>query len=457
KKVFGVPLEVAVGLSRVKEGYELPAVVYRCIEYLDAKKAAEEEGIYRLSGSTTTIQALKERFNNEGDVDLLGSGMYYDVHAIAGLLKMYLRELPSPILTKELREDFLRITDLNDRNDRVTELTRLVALLPLPNYTLIRSLIAHLIRVVQNSDKNRMTVKNMGIVFSPTLQVPAGVFTLMMAEYEGVFVGLPQAPGSSQANRMSVVEGKENVGEGYSVPHPPKAPHSASKRRSRATSASRTSGEYGGVVKSDEVAGEEGKKKEEEGGVEADVDEELPVPKRRQANSAKRRARQNAGMGFRGGFMEFDGGDVDAHGGGGAGHTNGDGTAPMQVDYDDEIVEPMRNSTSYMESAPESVLAYEESIKGGVEDDGSGDESPRDDDSDLDMPLREMMRRDGASGGGEGGRRHSRFAPSVSTEEVFVDGESEREDEGSGGGRKWSAEVESDYEDGGVRESRERR
>ena len=48
----------------------------------------------------------------EGDVDLLGSGMYYDVHAIAGLLKMYLRELPSPILTKELREDFLRITGM---------------------------------------------------------------------------------------------------------------------------------------------------------------------------------------------------------------------------------------------------------------------------------------------------------------------------------------------------------
>jgi RalA-binding protein 1 len=42
----------------------LPAIVFRCIEYLEAKKAAEEEGIYRLSGSSAVIKALKDRFNH---------------------------------------------------------------------------------------------------------------------------------------------------------------------------------------------------------------------------------------------------------------------------------------------------------------------------------------------------------------------------------------------------------
>jgi len=37
KKVFGVPLETAVKNSKIKDDYELPAIVYRCIEYLDAK------------------------------------------------------------------------------------------------------------------------------------------------------------------------------------------------------------------------------------------------------------------------------------------------------------------------------------------------------------------------------------------------------------------------------------
>ena len=57
KIVFGVPLDQAIAVARIKEGYELPAIVYRCIGYLDAKNAAFEEGIYRLSGSSTTIKS----------------------------------------------------------------------------------------------------------------------------------------------------------------------------------------------------------------------------------------------------------------------------------------------------------------------------------------------------------------------------------------------------------------
>ncbi|CAG8591466.1 6547_t:CDS:2 [Ambispora gerdemannii] len=185
--VFGVPLEQAISVARIKDGYELPAVVYRCIEYLDAKNAAFEEGIYRLSGSSATIKILRERFNTEGDVNLLAEGEYYDVHAVAGVLKAYLRELPTSVLTRELHMEFVNVIDLLERRDRVNELGRLVSSLPLANYTLLRTLTGHLIRVVQNSDINKMTVRNIGIVYSPTLGIPAGVFSLFMAEFEYIF------------------------------------------------------------------------------------------------------------------------------------------------------------------------------------------------------------------------------------------------------------------------------
>ena len=87
----------------------LPAVVYRCLEYLEAKEASGEEGIFRLSGSNVVIKALRERFNLEGDLDLLATGQYYDVHAVASLLKLYLRELPTTVLTRELHLDFLQV------------------------------------------------------------------------------------------------------------------------------------------------------------------------------------------------------------------------------------------------------------------------------------------------------------------------------------------------------------
>lgn len=109
KQVFGVSLEEAVRISRVSEGYELPAVVYRCIEYLDAMDAVLEEGLYRLSGSNSTMKALKEKFNQEGDVNLLAAKDDYDVHVVAGLLKMWLRELPTSVLTREHRMDFLHV------------------------------------------------------------------------------------------------------------------------------------------------------------------------------------------------------------------------------------------------------------------------------------------------------------------------------------------------------------
>jgi RalA-binding protein 1 len=109
KQVFGVSLEEAVRICRVSEGYELPAVVYRCIEYLDAMDAVLEEGLYRLSGSNSTMKALKEKFNQEGDVNLLAAKDDYDVHVVAGLLKMWLRELPTSVLTREHRMDFLHV------------------------------------------------------------------------------------------------------------------------------------------------------------------------------------------------------------------------------------------------------------------------------------------------------------------------------------------------------------
>lgn len=187
KQVFGVSLEEAVRISRVSEGYELPAVVYRCIEYLDAMDAVLEEGLYRLSGSNSTMKGLREKFNLEGDVNLLAAKDDYDVHVVAGLLKMWLRELPTSVLTREHRMDFLHVIDLLDRKDRVNELGRLVSVLPLSNYTLLRALTAHLIRVVQHSDINKMTMRNVSIVFSPTLGIPATIFNLFMSEFEYIF------------------------------------------------------------------------------------------------------------------------------------------------------------------------------------------------------------------------------------------------------------------------------
>lgn len=61
RAVFGVSITDALQVSQIAN---LPSVVFRCIQYLETKEAEREEGIYRLSGSSAVIKALKDRFNN---------------------------------------------------------------------------------------------------------------------------------------------------------------------------------------------------------------------------------------------------------------------------------------------------------------------------------------------------------------------------------------------------------
>jgi hypothetical protein len=90
------------------------------------------------------------------------------------------------ILTNQMHVSF-NASDIEDRTERTTELGRLVSLLPLSNYTLLRTLSAHLIRIVQNAGLNKMTLRNLGIVFSATLGIPALIFNLFISEFDYVF------------------------------------------------------------------------------------------------------------------------------------------------------------------------------------------------------------------------------------------------------------------------------
>lgn len=188
RQVFGAPLAEAVRYNGPSDvNVPLPAVVFRCIQYLDAKNAILEEGIFRLSGSNVVIKALRERFNVEGDINLVTDETYYDIHAVASLLKLYLRELPTTILTRDLHLQFLTVTEMSGQREKIAALGELVQLLPQANGTLLRYLIAFLVKIINNADMNKMTVRNVGIVFSPTLNIPAPVFALLLQNYEGVF------------------------------------------------------------------------------------------------------------------------------------------------------------------------------------------------------------------------------------------------------------------------------
>lgn len=241
KAIFGIPLEEAVELYPVKTSkINLPSVVFRCFEYLEAKGASSEEGIFRLSGSNLTIKALKDRFNHEGDVDFLTEDIYYDVHAVASLLKMYLRELPSSVLgSRELYLQFSSVLDLEDRDSRIAAYNILVHRLPPANWTLIRSLSAFLIGIVNNSNVNKMTIRNVGIVFSPTLNIPSPLFAAFLTDFDRIFTQVPP-PAAALSPVMEHPDPDQYRKHVFHGSRPPQSRDGSIRRRSRSRSRSRT-------------------------------------------------------------------------------------------------------------------------------------------------------------------------------------------------------------------------
>eukprot|EP00835_Amoeboradix_gromovi_P004499 NODE_354_length_10253_cov_0.271519.p1 type:complete len:624 gc:universal NODE_354_length_10253_cov_0.271519:5733-7604(+) len=207
--IFGVPLKQALHFNL------LPCAVYRCIEYLDTKKAYMEEGIYRLSGSTTTMKAIKDAFNTQGDVDLLLQ--VYDPHAVAGVLKLWFRELPENILTNDLHKYFQKVNEL-EKNSKTVELRKLVNMLPVEYYTLLRALIAHLRIVTNHSDVNKMTISNIGIVFAPTLNISAGVFCHFIQHFEDIFMDTNIEDTESIENNSEFKAYDEDTGSYLDIP-----------------------------------------------------------------------------------------------------------------------------------------------------------------------------------------------------------------------------------------------
>ncbi|PVU96065.1 hypothetical protein BB559_002510 [Furculomyces boomerangus] len=199
--VFGAPLDQVAITTMIRENYFLPAVVYRCIEFLDYKNGILEEGIYRVSGSSKTIEFLKNKFNTNCDYNLLAcssnesgdnfssnsTNFYLDVHAVSSILKSYLRSLPAHIFTKNLYPLFVGLTDNPNESDQIKTAGHLVLALPIANYTLLRALLGHLIRVIKHHKTNRMTLRNIGIVFSPTLGIPISTFCFMIIKYQFIF------------------------------------------------------------------------------------------------------------------------------------------------------------------------------------------------------------------------------------------------------------------------------
>ena len=62
------------------------------------------EGIFRINGNARVVERIKASFERTGDADLSDAG---DMMAVAGVLKLFLRELPDAIIPEHMTKQFV--------------------------------------------------------------------------------------------------------------------------------------------------------------------------------------------------------------------------------------------------------------------------------------------------------------------------------------------------------------
>ncbi|XP_049279725.1 ralA-binding protein 1 [Anopheles funestus] len=180
--IFGVSLGLATERSRCHDGVNLPLVVRDCIDYLQ-EHGLQSEQIYKVEAVKTKLQQLKRTYNNR-EGSCIGE---MDVPIACGLLKMFLRELPEPILTTDLSSRFEEVASHSQVSQQEQELVCLVEQLPSCNRTLLSWMFMHVDAVTQNEDFTKMNAQNIAMLLSPTLQMSHRLFVAILCHCSTLF------------------------------------------------------------------------------------------------------------------------------------------------------------------------------------------------------------------------------------------------------------------------------
>eukprot|EP01087_Luapelamoeba_hula_P002616 TRINITY_DN1229_c0_g1_i2.p1 TRINITY_DN1229_c0_g1~~TRINITY_DN1229_c0_g1_i2.p1 ORF type:complete len:835 (-),score=124.31 TRINITY_DN1229_c0_g1_i2:398-2902(-) len=176
-KCFGVPLTQLMHNNPQESTRTIPRVLDIAYDFLTAKSLLVT-GIFRQSGSALTIKEYKSIMD-------MGDAIYIahneNDHNIAGLLKLFIRELPEPLLTWGLYADWNRVghaiaferENHGILSNSLGETRRIMERLPRENKYFLQVLmkLLYTVSLPEYSNTNMMGVSNLSIVFAPILLI----------------------------------------------------------------------------------------------------------------------------------------------------------------------------------------------------------------------------------------------------------------------------------------------
>jgi len=189
----------------------VPLLVHLCVEYL--RNVITLEGLFRVSGTWGEINRLKASFESG---ELPDFQKVDNPHSISSLLDAYLRQLPDPLLTTALYDDFIRCGSIPDIPERIKAVSVVIKQLPKAHFAVLKYLLPFFKDITTHVSKNKMDARNLGLIFGPILM--GGDEALSLLQIGKI---------KTQANLVElmitncetlVLEGNETLKEGGSDP-----------------------------------------------------------------------------------------------------------------------------------------------------------------------------------------------------------------------------------------------
>ncbi|XP_022594409.1 rho GTPase-activating protein 24-like [Seriola dumerili] len=165
--VFGQRLEETVLYERRYGVRLVPLVVEQCVTFI-RERGLHEVGLFRQPGQASLVKELQQAFDS-GERPSFDSST--DVHTVASLLKLYLRQLPEPLVPHSCYQDFLLCGQKlrSDRTQGLGEFRNLLHELPVANFNLLNFICQFLNEVQSYSGSNKMSDQNLATVFGPNI------------------------------------------------------------------------------------------------------------------------------------------------------------------------------------------------------------------------------------------------------------------------------------------------
>ncbi|KZZ88690.1 Rho GTPase activation protein [Ascosphaera apis ARSEF 7405] len=194
-KVINLPLIEQTRKTRIgkrlensmdKTEYWMPALPWRCIDYLNFK-GCEEEGLYRVPGSGKDVKHWQRRFDTELDINLFDEPELYDINTIGSMFKAWLRELPDEIFPKATQAKIAE--ECAGATTAPQMLKDELSKLPPQNYYLLFAITCHLSLLHSYVEKNKMDYRNLCICFQPCMKIEAFCFWFLVCDWKNCWQG----------------------------------------------------------------------------------------------------------------------------------------------------------------------------------------------------------------------------------------------------------------------------